>query len=92
MSTIWNNGVVDDHFVCFEAACSFLVIALCMYGQYYKGSSMLAPRGSPLGRILEDWSMYFHYPMSKEVLVYYCNTIWPMSVVDCGESDPWMVP
>ena len=37
--------------------------------------SMLAPAGRPLGRILEDRAMYSHYPMSKEVLVYYCDTV-----------------
>ena len=51
-------------------------------------SSVLASRGSPLGRILADWSMYCHYPMSKEVLTYYCNTVWPTYVLDCEERGP----
>ena len=49
---------------------------------------MSVPGGSPLGRILADWSMYCYYPMSKEVLTYYCNTVWPTYVLDCGERWP----
>ena len=75
-------------FICSQVAWIFLVIAFCMYGWYTKGSAMLVLRGSPLGRILEDWNMYCHYPMSKEVLAYYCNTAWFMYVLDCGEKWP----
>ena len=79
-------------FICgFHIFRIFVFVAFCMYGCYNKGSSMLALRGSLLGRFLEDWSMYYHYPMSKEVLVYYCNTVWPTYGLDCGKRWSWMV-
>ena len=74
-------------FVCSQVSWIFLVIAFDLYIWANKNSSVLAPRGSP-GRILADWSMYCHYPMSKEVLIYYCNTVWPMYVLDYGERWP----
>ena len=50
--------------------------------------SMLAPAGRPLGRILEDRAMYSHYPMSKEELVHYYNTVWPTYLLDYGGKWP----
>ena len=49
---------------------------------------MLVPGGSPLGRILAGWSVYSYYPMSKEVSVYYYNTVWPTYVLDYREMWP----
>ena len=72
----------------FSSFLDFSSITFCMYVWVNKGSSVLASRGSPLGRILADWSMYCHYPMSKEVLIYYCNTVWPTYVLDCEERWP----
>ena len=67
----------------------FLVIAFGLYIWSNNGSSVLAPRGSPLGRILAVWTMYCYYPISKEVLTYYYNTVWPTYVLDCVER--WLV-
>ena len=45
----------------------------------------MTPRGSPLGRILVGWSTCSHYSLSKEVLIYYCNIVWLMYILDCGK-------
>ena len=74
--------------ICSQITWIFLFIAFFRYGQGSKGSSMLSTRGSPLGRILEDWSTYCHYPKSKEALVCYCDTVWPTYVLDCEERWP----
>ena len=50
------------------------------------------PGGSPLGRILADWGTYSHYPMSKEVLVYYCNIVWLTYTLDCRERQSMVFP
>ena len=62
-----------------------LVIGLSLLCIWASSScSELIPVGSPLGRILPDWSMYSHYPISKEILAYYCNTVWPTYILNCG--------
>ena len=74
---------------CSRVAWLLLVIGLSLLCVWVsKGYSGLVSGGSPLGRILVAWSMHSHYPMSKEVLVYYYNTVWPMSVLDRGERWP----
>ena len=32
--------------------------------------------------------MYCYYPMTKEVLINCCNTVWPVYVLDCEERWP----
>ena len=62
--------------ICSQVAWLLLVMELgllCIHAS--RGCSGLLLRGSPMGRILMDWSMYNHYPMPKEVLAYYCNTL-----------------
>ena len=75
-------------FICSQAACILSVIVIGLYVWAKKGNSVLAPGESLLGRILADWGMYCHYPMPKEVLICYCNTVWPMYVLDCEERWP----
>ena len=74
---------------CFQVDCTFLLVAFCLLGWYNEGSSGLTTRGSPLSRILEDWNVHCCYPMSKEVLICYCNTVWPMHDLDFEER--WTV-
>lgn len=62
--------------ICSQVAWLLLVIELgflCIHAS--RSCSELVPTESPLGRMLMYWSMYNHYPMPKEVLDYYCNTL-----------------
>ena len=61
--------------MCSQFACILSVIALGLYVRTNRGYSGLVPGGSPLGRILVERGTYGHYQMSKDVLVYYCNTV-----------------
>lgn len=67
---------------------SLVITVGLIYLQANRGCGVLAPGGSPLSRILASWSMYSHYPMSKEQLVYYCNIVCPMFILDHGEKWP----
>lgn len=46
--------------------------------------SVLTPKESPLGWILADWSMYSCNSLTKKKLAFYCNTAWPMYILDYG--------
>ena len=62
--------------VCSQFAWFLLVIGLgllCIRAR--RDHPGLVTGGTLLGSILADWGMDSHYPMSKEVLVYYCNTV-----------------
>ena len=71
-----------------QFACILLVIILGFYVHANRGYSMLVPGKSPMCRILADWAMYSYYPMSKEELVLYCYTVWPMYILDGGDKGP----
>lgn len=35
---------------------------------------------------------YSHGPVCKEELDFYCNTVWLMHILNCGENGLYMVP
>ena len=61
--------------ICSQVACTLSVIVFSLYVWANKGSSVLSPEGSLLGRMCADWSMWCHYLVAKEVLTCNCNTV-----------------
>ena len=71
---------------CLYVICILLALNLCMLCWNYTRCSEPVPEWSPLGRILRDWENYCSKstdknPLSKQLLIYYCNTVWPTYVL-----------
>ena len=71
---------------CLYVICILLALNLCMLCWNYTRCSEPVPEWSPLGRILRDWENYcskstYKNPLSKQLLIYYCNTVWPTYVL-----------
>ena len=71
---------------CLHVICILLALNLCMLCWNYTRCSGPVPEWSPLGRILRDWENYcskstYKNPLSKQLLIYYCNTVWPTYVL-----------
>ena len=71
---------------CLYVICILLALNLCKLCWNYTRCSEPVPEWSPLGRILRDWENYcskstYKNPLSKQLLIYYCNTVWPTYVL-----------
>ena len=62
-----------------------MAMVLGLYFCAIMDCSVLTPKGSPVGQILADWSVYSHNPVTKKELVFYCNTSWLMYTLNYGE-------
>lgn len=52
------------------------------------GNGKSIPDSSPLGSILQDWSMFSSEPMKKKKMILFCNTDWPRYQLESGEKWP----
>uniref|UniRef100_A0A9L0IX03 Uncharacterized protein n=1 Tax=Equus asinus TaxID=9793 RepID=A0A9L0IX03_EQUAS len=67
----------------------YLFLSVCLSFQSVNmGGTISVPPKSPLGKILADWSTYSYKPMRKNQMVFYCNTAWPMCVLESEERWP----
>ena len=66
----------------------FLVIASGLYVRANRSCSVSATGVSPRGRVLVDWAMCNHCPVSRRELAFCCNTAWPVYILDSGEKWP----
>lgn len=71
-------------FVCLFVVC-FTLLFLCCVLWKVRGSVSI-PSESALHHILVDWSTY--KPTTRKKMVFYCNTVWPMYVLEFEEKWP----
>ena len=85
----WTKGIMNTSFVhMFPLWGLFMAMVLGMYFYAIRVCSVLTPEGSPLDRILADLSTYSYNPMTKNKLIFYCNTVWNMYTLDYGKNGP----